>query len=334
MTRSTSSKIARLFGFGAVALTGLGLASCSAFQEGNPGNPQTESWNLDSAATSSANARSGFSGSLAQNYYALATTRAQQGDKVDADYWSRKSLAAANGTPLQPELLRHDAPTTPVPLVDAAKPEASYATNWDIPGLGDPPNSANVDILADAREELVSALDGGARDRYPALAARAQAYFDCSVERGEANIGDPIAQACWAGFMRDYADLYLLLHPPGQKNAYFDYNSATLTPEGQKAIAGAVADIRDSTAKLKIVGKADLSGTDAYNMSLSQARAEAIHNAAVSDGLTAGRVNTEWVGETQPPVPTPNGVKEARNRVVEIDTVMPAAQVAALPPNE
>lgn len=333
MNRSTSSKFARFFGLGAVAVTGLGLAACSAFQEGNPGNPQTASWNLDSASKS-ANAGSGFNGSLAQNYYSLATARAQQGDEVDTDYWSRKSIAAANGAPLQPELLTHDAPTTPVPPPDAAKLETAYSTTWDIPGLADPANSANVNMLADARQVLVAELDGGARNRFPALAARAQAYFDCSVERGEMNTGDPIAQACWTGFMRDYRDLYVLLHPPGMQNAYFDYNSAALTPEGRKEIADAVAYIRDGTAKLNIVGKADRSGTPPYNMSLSEARAQAIRDAAVTDGLTASRVNVQWTGENQLPVPTPDGVKEARNRVVEIDTVMPMSQVAALPASE
>jgi len=31
------------------------------------------------------------------------------------------------------------------------------------------------------------------------------------------------------------------------------------------------------------------------------------------------RIETRWVGEREPPVPTPDNVREPRNRVVEIN---------------
>jgi len=126
----------------------------------------------------------------------------------------------------------------------------------------------------------------------------------------------------------------VLLNPPGVRDAYFGYNSATLTAEGKSQIGDAVAFIKDGTATLRITGKADRSGSDTYNMKLSEARAQAVKDQAVADGLDPSRVVISWTGESQPAVATKDGTKEPRNRVVQISTVMPASQVAELPAQE
>ena len=59
--------------------------------------------------------------------------------------------------------------------------------NWAIP-LEQPYGFRSK--LAQARTRLMTALDGGAREKAPALAARAQVNYDCWVERMEDNWAD------------------------------------------------------------------------------------------------------------------------------------------------
>lgn len=68
-----------------------------------------------------------------------------------------------------------------------------------------------------------------------------------------------------------------------------------------------------------VVGHADRSGSNAYNEALSQERAR-----NVADMLTAAvpgaSVTTDFKGESEPRVPTADGVREPQNRRVEIQT--------------
>jgi outer membrane protein OmpA-like peptidoglycan-associated protein len=102
-------------------------------------------------------------------------------------------------------------------------------------------------------------------------------------------------------------------------SAYFAFNKASLTREGSEAIAAAAQGARDhQPSRLVLVGKADLTGTDGYNMALSHRRADTVRNALVADGVPAGSIDTQWVGERQPPVQTAQGMRDRSNRVVEI----------------
>jgi len=330
----SSSRQLRLLGCGLVLTSAVALAGCGAYEPGHAGDAAMEAHNV-SAAKNALPGTGNFTGSLAADYYAMATIRAKDGDKIDADYWARKSEAAAKGQAVLPENMKVVAELSAEVPAEGAKREPLHETTWNIPGLADPGHAANVQALQSGRTKLVAALDQGGRDRYPTLAARGQALFDCWIERSEANQpGDPRFAACKTGFTRDYTDLNVLLNPPGQRNAYFDYNSAALTPQGKQEVDNAVALIKAGTAKLRITGKADRSGTDGYNQKLSEARAQAVKDAAVSDGLDASRIEIAWTGETDLPIATKDGRKEQMNRVVQIDTIMPASQVAELPAQE
>jgi OmpA-OmpF porin, OOP family len=67
-----------------------------------------------------------------------------------------------------------------------------------------------------------------------------------------------------------------------------------------------------------LIGKADRAGTDKYNLGLSERRADRVRAALIQDGVPTKRITTRWVGDREPPVPTPPGVREPRNRVVEL----------------
>jgi outer membrane protein OmpA-like peptidoglycan-associated protein len=108
-----------------------------------------------------------------------------------------------------------------------------------------------------------------------------------------------------------------------ESGVFFDWDQATLTPEGRRVVAAIAKQASaDPASQIALVGKADLSGSEAYNLRLSQRRADTVRNQLVAQGIDANRIQTRWVGDREPPVPTARGVREARNRVVAMTTTM------------
>jgi outer membrane protein OmpA-like peptidoglycan-associated protein len=67
-----------------------------------------------------------------------------------------------------------------------------------------------------------------------------------------------------------------------------------------------------------IAGHADRSGPEAYNQVLSERRARNVAQALGERGIPASTMGVEAYGESQPRVPTDDGVREPQNRRVEI----------------
>lgn len=99
----------------------------------------------------------------------------------------------------------------------------------------------------------------------------------------------------------------------------FDLDSAQIRPEAMNTYAkiASVLKTYDKTV-IHIVGHTDASGTDAHNQSLSERRASSVASYMASQGLPAGRVREEGRGERELLVRTGDGVKESRNRRVDI----------------
>lgn len=310
----------------------LALSGCAAFEDAHPGNPATQGRNFDAAKTAALTAPHDFNGSLARNYYAVASQRARDQDWTDSDYFARKSLAAGSGETMVPErAMTIDNPPGLGPSeVSSVVANSEEPHNWLIPGNGNP-GAGEPAIMDNARANLVAALDRGGRAKFPTVAARAQALYDSWLERSEHLGAAAFNGDAHQGFLRDYTDLIVLLDRPAMRNAYFDYGRATLTASAQLQIKEAAALIKDGTAHLKIVGKADRAGKAGYNELLSQRRARAVRDALIANGIAVDRIEMAWTGETQLPVRTKDGVRQAMNRVVQMETQMPASQVAELP---
>ena len=105
------------------------------------------------------------------------------------------------------------------------------------------------------------------------------------------------------------------------EGVFFDFDKATLKPEGRTKLDEAVATLnRYSDMRVEIQGHTDSLGTEAYNQGLSERRAKAVHDYLVSKGISASRLTTRGFGETQPVAD--NGTKEGRaqnRRVVLIE---------------
>jgi hypothetical protein len=110
---------------------------------------------------------------------------------------------------------------------------------------------------------------------------------------------------------------------------FFAHDSARLTAEGRAVIDQAAADYRATgEAAVSLVGHTDTSGSAEYNMRLSERRARAVAEALEAAGVPASSMTAAWRGESEPAVATGDGVREPRNRRVEITIGAPAADVA------
>jgi outer membrane protein OmpA-like peptidoglycan-associated protein len=100
---------------------------------------------------------------------------------------------------------------------------------------------------------------------------------------------------------------------------FFDWDKADLTPEALRTIAQAAQDAKQgNVARIRATGHADRSGPEAYNMRLSMRRAVAVKGELVRLGVAEKDIAVIAKGETEPLVPTPDGVRETQNRRVEI----------------
>jgi hypothetical protein len=111
---------------------------------------------------------------------------------------------------------------------------------------------------------------------------------------------------------------------PGRYLVTFGLDQATLTEQDLRVIAQAAEDYRQGgSPQISVTGHTDTSGSAAYNLELSQQRAAVVANELMREGIPATDIVTLGRGEEGLLVPTADGVREPRNRRVEI--VVPQA---------
>jgi hypothetical protein len=113
--------------------------------------------------------------------------------------------------------------------------------------------------------------------------------------------------------------------PPPQPAAatsfmvFFDWDRSNLSAQAESTLQQAADTYRRTgAARVTATGHADRSGPENYNMALSLRRANAVKDSLVRKGVPAGAIQVIGKGETQPLVPTADGVREPQNRRVEI----------------
>jgi len=99
---------------------------------------------------------------------------------------------------------------------------------------------------------------------------------------------------------------------------FFDWNRADLTARAREIIGEAAEAARAQPTRLEVAGHADRTGTPQYNLALSRRRAETVAEELVKRGIARQDISITALGETQPLVPTADGVREPQNRRVEI----------------
>jgi OOP family OmpA-OmpF porin len=238
-----------------------------------------------------------FTQALTSEYQAYVAEEKSEYDWGNADHFAQKGLLAAGGANVEPEDL----------------------ANWDIP-------ADKQAELAAARTRLMTALNGGARDAKPQDAARAQARFDCWVEEQDENHEDDKIAACKNDFMAamdalEKKEMAQTMAPmsPANYTVYFDFDKSVINPAGQEVINQVLSDAsKHAPSSVSVTGHTDRAGPEDYNMALSLRRADAVRSALIAGGVAADKITVAGRGESEPAVPTADGVREAKNRRVEI----------------
>ncbi len=250
--------------------------------------------------TTETTAGNAFTQALTKEYRALTIFEADRmADWPDAYTFAAKGLAASRGENVLPE-------TT---------------DRWNVGG-------SVKQALDGARGRLVSALDAGGRTAKPAVAAKAQVAYDCWVEQEEEGWQLADIATCKGAFEDAMAQLVAQPAPAAPPAApvalknfiiYFAWDSSRLDATAIRIIDEAAAEAKKTgNARLTLVGHADRSGAADYNVRLSLRRADAVRGALAARGIATERMSVTALGETEPAVPTADGVREARNRRVEV----------------
>jgi OOP family OmpA-OmpF porin len=113
-------------------------------------------------------------------------------------------------------------------------------------------------------------------------------------------------------------------------DALFDFDKAVLRPEGVAKLDDLVSKLAGVSLEVIIgVGYTDRIGPDAYNLALSQRRAQAVKDYLVSKGIEPNRIYTEGKGKANPvkQCPDPSAKGEVRNRTQLIQCLQPNRRV-------
>jgi len=236
-----------------------------------------------------------FNSALSREYKTFALyENDEMGDWRDASHFKKKAFLVALGQNTDPELLEE----------------------WSLPPKAHPE-------LASARLRLVKALERGGGAIAPKTAARAQASFDCWVEQQEEGFQPEHINKCRKGFYRAVLSvekgLAVAASSPEAFTVFFNFDSADLIPNQNKTLNDIAAATKiGKQVRLVLSGHSDRAGPKGYNLVLSQLRAVSIENALLRHGVSPELIAVTASGESQPRIATSDGVREPRNRRVEI----------------
>ena len=100
---------------------------------------------------------------------------------------------------------------------------------------------------------------------------------------------------------------------------HFRFDHSDLTSGGKDTLIAVANTLKErSTINVDVIGHTDWVGTNAYNMKLSQARAETVRLFLIDQGISADRIMVKWRGEEEPMADNNSDAGRALNRRSEI----------------
>ena len=136
------------------------------------------------------------------------------------------------------------------------------------PAATNSPNQAAIDAAASENAKLRADADEASANREAAAA------------RSKSQAGDQAA----------------IMAP-----VYFEFDRSEITDEGMRSLDQKVDALqRNPTVRVRIEGNADDSGSDEYNLALSQRRAAIAHRYFTDRGIDASRLKIAAYGEERP----------------------------------
>ncbi len=156
-----------------------------------------------------------------------------------------------------------------------------------------------------------------------AVAGAAGAGYGYYVDKQEAELRRSM-QGTGVQVERQGDTLQLIM--PG--NITFATDSADIASSFYSPLNNLAASFRQyNQNSIEVVGHTDSTGNHAYNMSLSQRRAQSVANYLMAQGVDASRVSTRGAGPDQPVASNATVEGRAQNRRVEVTLrPLPGAQ--------
>ncbi len=103
------------------------------------------------------------------------------------------------------------------------------------------------------------------------------------------------------------------------EGVHFDNNQATLRPEAAAILDKVAVSLKDwGDVNIEVAGHTDSRAEDAYNLDLSQRRAETVREYLISKGIAATRLTAKGYGETKPIADNATEEGRSKNRRVEL----------------
>lgn len=209
---------------------------------------------------------------------------------------------------------------TPYRVLPRGATQEEIVANGTLQRLYDFPGISNVmlttayrDALTKGGWEIVQEWPGGIKAHYAqrgrniwamvSAGAAESGYYLNVADAGAVDLGANLAKAC-------HVALYGVL---------FDFNKSTLQPSSD-AVLQPVANMMaaDKTPKLEVQGHTDNVGNDAYNQTLSEARAKSVVTWLTQHGVAVDRLTAKGYGKTKPVADNGSDDGRAKNRRVEI----------------
>jgi len=148
-----------------------------------------------------------------------------------------------------------------------------------------------------------------------AVGGAAGAGIGKMMDNQERDMRDALAESDAAAVRREGDLLAVSL----KGDVTFDYNSAAVRP-GLYAEIERISNVlmKYPQTVIRVEGHTDSSGSESYNMDLSQRRANAVKDLIVQRGVSAYRIETMPYGESLPVADNSTEAGRAMNRRVEI----------------
>src|SRR5690606_8543383 len=100
---------------------------------------------------------------------------------------------------------------------------------------------------------------------------------------------------------------------------YFDTNKFNINSASQTSLNKLISVFKEyPDTNILVVGHTDSNGAEAYNMTLSKNRANAVTDYLAQNGISRGRLTTNWFGESQPMHDNTTAAGRAKNRRVNV----------------
>lgn len=102
----------------------------------------------------------------------------------------------------------------------------------------------------------------------------------------------------------------------------FEFDSATLTSDSHAVLTAVAQDVkRYPNLKLELQGHTDSVGNDAYNLRLSEQRAQSVREFLIAAGVNPQQLSAKGYGETQPTASNATADGRAENRRVDMQVL-------------